>query len=110
MREAEFGQIVGDDTFRTRHCKALADYPDQIYATPANNAIGFPVRTGFDNMSQFSHLLIAQQAPSPGTLAVGQSIRAILVEAMHPIIQRLTLSVWQSIPPIRAASVRFMPS
>jgi hypothetical protein len=91
MGKAEFSQIVGDDALGTRNPKALADYSNQINAPPSYNTMDLPVWAEFDNLRQFQHLLIAQQTPSSGTLPVGQTIRAIFVEAMHPIPQRLTV-------------------
>lgn len=64
------------------HSEALINYPDQINASPAYDAISFPVRSGFDNLCQFPHLIIVQQTPPSGPLTVGQSIRAIFVEPM----------------------------
>ncbi len=91
MGEAELGKVVGDNTLRAGHPEALIDYPDQIDTSPPYNAIGFLVRPGFNNLCQLSHLIIAQQTPSSGTLPVGQSIRAIFVEPMHPIPQCLAI-------------------
>ena len=63
-------------------------------------------RPGFDNLRRFPHLPVVQQPE-------GRPAPSRLVNPSGPSSSnRCTRSpnVWRSIPPIRAASVRFMPS
>jgi hypothetical protein len=82
--------------------EALGDDPLEIDTPPSNHAVNFPVGASFDDGREFG-LLIWRQARSWSTRPiVQQPIGASFIEAMNPVAQGLT--------PIRAASVRFIPS
>ena len=85
--------------------EALADHPLQVDPAPAHDPVYGPVRTRLDEFRQFGPLLRREARLGSLGPAVQKTVRTVCVEPMHP-----ARSICRSIPPIRAASVRFIPS
>ena len=67
----------------------------------ADHAVLFGIGGPLDDAGQFVFLLRTSFGSRPGALP----LRNPLIESIHPIP-----SVWQSMPPMRAASSRLLPS
>ena len=78
----------------------------KIDAPPAHHAINRGVGPGFDDCSEFGLLFRREPRFWAAGPSVQKPVRAGFVEAMNPASRK----VRRSMPPIRAASVRVMPS
>ena len=87
------------------HAEALLDHALEIHPAPAHDAVDGPIRTCLDKLSQL--LLLGGGKPGLGTFDQ-MSLSPSGPCSLNPCTQ--SRSVWRSMPPIRAASVRFIPS
>ena len=95
---ADRALVIGDP-------EALEDDALQVDPTPAHHAVHGPVRTGFDELRNLKTLLLREARLATFGPVVQKTVGAVFVKAVNPVAQRLAV-----LPPIRAASVRFMPS
>lgn len=91
VREAELLQKTPQAHFRQIDAKTFSENALQIDAAPANHAIRLRVGTGFDQLLQGQLLRLRELRGTPRRFDIDQPVRAALVEAMHPIPQRLAV-------------------
>ena len=105
MREAERLEELTNGPLVIGHPEAFEDDPLQVDPAPPDHAVHGPVRAGLDERGDLSALPLRQARL--GTL--GPAVRR---PSGPYALNRCTQSrsVCRSMPPIRAASVRFMPS
>jgi len=71
--------------------EALGDQALQVDPAPAHHAMHGAVGTGLDQIGEFGLLLGREPRNGAVRPVVLQPIRPMLVEAMHPVAQRLTV-------------------
>ena len=89
--KTKFDLIVGTSAIRTDHSKVLFDYMHEVDLPPTNHATDLWIRSCFNNPCQFLHLFVIDQPGSSCPFFVGQAIRPLLIETVHPIRQCLTV-------------------
>jgi hypothetical protein len=87
--EAEIGQQLGDRAFGIDDAEAILDHLLQIAAPPTHDPVAVGVRPGIDDLGQLPQLIAAEPAPTPRRRPVHEPLRAVPVEAMHPVAKRL---------------------
>jgi hypothetical protein len=97
-QRSDIALMIGD-------AETLTNNALKIDAPPAHDAVDLSVGTRLDNGGQFS--LLVRRQPRVGPLA-----QASNRPSGPALLNRWTQSrsVWRSMPPIRAASARFIPS
>lgn len=105
VREAEFLQQLAHVALVIGDAETIRDDALQIDAPPAHHAVNRQVRSRLDNLREFGLLFRRQARRGAAIPGILQSVGAILVEACTQ-----SRSVWRSMPPIRAASSRLIPS
>ena len=89
--EAEFAEKIRDRPFAINNAKALFDYLLQVDPPPPHNTVHRRIRTGFDDRAKRLHLGVIEIACPARCLAVGQAIGSLIIEAVHPVTQCLTI-------------------
>lgn len=102
VSEANLLQQFADRALVVVDAEALDDDLLQVDATPAHDAMNGAV--GAD-LGECDQLVLRQLGRVSLGSNVAESVGAAFVEPMDPITQ-----LWRSMPPIRAACSRFMPS
>ena len=80
--QAHFGEING---------KALPKNALQVHAAPAHNPINLRIGAGLHELLQLLFLLRRKFRRAAARLDVDQPVGALLIEAMHPVPQRLAI-------------------
>lgn len=101
MREAEFLQQLAHVALVIGDAETIRDDALQIDAPPAHHAVNRPVRSHLDDLRQFG-LRFRRRARH------GAAISPLGPSSLKRCTQ--SRSVWRSMPPIRAASSRLIPS
>ena len=126
-----FNKIVRHHALPTCHAETLIDDPNRIDAPPAHHTIALPVLSQCSpgparfrqsapvpaSAARICRLFNRQMRPAPSRLvnpsgpsSLNRCTRSLNASPSMSVPQCQSLNVWRSIPPIRATSVRFMPS
>src|SRR5262249_11935711 len=89
MSKAEFLEDTANRYLVGIDGKTFLDDAPEVGASPAHHAIPGGIGTGFHDPLQILLLLSRQLGDRPGSFAIDEPLGALLVEAMHPIAQRL---------------------
>ena len=106
VAEAELVQDLAHRALVIGDTEALGDEALQVDPAPAHDAMHGPIRADLDDLGQFGPLLEAERRD-------GRPLDQVSFSPSGPrSLKRWTQSrrVWRSMPPIRAASVRLIPS
>ncbi|KKC31269.1 hypothetical protein WH91_20425 [Devosia psychrophila] len=89
VRKAEFLEKRTDMALMVVNPKPLLDDPLEVNSAPPHNAINCQVWAGFDDLDQFHLLILRQPRRLTGGPMIEQAVRAVSIEPMHPIAERL---------------------
>lgn len=88
-REPELLENTTQTHFREVNPKTLANDALEVDAAPAHHCVRVRVGAGLDQLLEQPLVLVGQPRRPPRRLDVDQTIRAMLVEAVCPVPQRL---------------------
>ncbi len=73
------------------HAEVVLDDLLQVDPAPAHHAVPCNIGTAFDDLGQFGLRFGRELGRRARRLVVDETIRAFLVETMHPVAQRLSV-------------------
>jgi hypothetical protein len=91
VRKAEVFEDPAKPHCRQIHAEALAENPLEVRAAPAHHPILLRIRASFHQPAQLFLLLRREPRGSASRFGVDETVRAMRIEAMDPIPQRLTV-------------------
>ena len=89
VAEAAIVQDTADRALTQVDLALLGDDPLQVHAAPANDAIDLQIGASLDDRVQIRQLILAQPRWTTAPGLVDQTRRALCVEPVHPVAQRL---------------------